>query len=207
MIVVNFKNYKTGDYVIELAKKIEKYKDIIIAIPSVNIKEVSEKINLNVYSQHVDFQKEKSTGFIIPESIKKAGASGSLLNHSEHPVSLTTIKKTIKRCNKLNLKIIVFASNLKEAEKIKKFNPYAIAFEDPKLIATGKSITRYKTNDIRKFVNLLKESKTIALCGSGISSIQDYKEALKLGCKGVLVSSIIAKSKNPDKFLKEVYKK
>lgn len=206
MIIINLKNYKIGNQVIELAKKIEKY-DIIIAVPAVNIKEISEKINLNVYSQHVDYQKEKSTGFIIPESIKKAGASGSLLNHSEHPIKMNYIKRTIERCNKLNLKIIVFVSNLKEAKKVKKFKPYAIAYEDPKLIATGKSITKHKTNDIRKFVKLLKNSKTIPLCGSGISSIHDYKEALKLGCKGVLVSSIIAKSKNLDKFLKEVCKK
>lgn len=207
MIIINFKNYKSGNQVIELAKKIEKYKNIIIAVPSVNIREVNEKIKLRVYSQHVDYQKEKSTGAIIPEAIKKSGALGSLLNHSEHPVKINYIKKTIERCDKLNLKTIVCTSNLKEARKIKKFKPYAIAFEDPKLIGTGKSITKYKTNDIKKFVKLMKNSKTIPLCGSGISSVQDYKEALKLGCKGILVSSIIAKSKNPDKFLKEVYKK
>ena len=59
---------------------------------------------------------------------------------------------------------------------------------------------------LRKFVSLLKNTKIIPLCGAGINSKEDYLEALKLGCKGILVSSVVAKSKgkNPEKFLNEV---
>jgi len=166
---------------------------------------VSFHTKLTAFAQHVDSKTGKrETGFILPKGVKNAGAKGTLLNHSEHKIKSEEIKKTIKECNKLKLKVIVCASNLKEAKEIKKFKPYAIAYEDPKLIATGKSITKYKTKDLEKFILVLKNTKIIPLCGAGINSKEDYKEALKLGCKGVLVSSIVANSKNPEKFLKEV---
>lgn len=206
MIIVNFKNYKTGKDVLKLAKKLNKIstrKKIIVCVPAVNIQEVGKKIRLKVYAQHVDYHiSEKSTGFILPESIKKLGASGSLLNHSEHKLSLEIIKKTIKKCKKINIKIIACASSLNEVSKLKNFQPFAIAYEDPKLISTGKSITKYRTNDLKRFVLLLNETKIIPLCGAGISSAEDYLAALKIGCKGVLVSSIITKSRNTEKFLK-----
>ena len=204
MIIVNFKKYKKGKQVKELAKKLNK-KRIIVAVPAVNIKEVADKTKLKVYAQHVDYQeKGRNTGFLIPEIIKGVGASGSLLNHSEHSVSMKDIKLTSKRCKKTGLKLIICASSLKQVRKIKKLKPFAIAFEDPKLIATGRSITKHRSNDLKKFISILGKSKIITLCGAGISSREDYKEALKLGCKGVLVSSIITKSRNTKKFLNAV---
>lgn len=206
MIVVNFKNYVFGKKVLDLAMKIQKYyPKAIVAVPAMYTGYVAFRTKLKVYAQHVDsLTSEKSTGFILPESIRAAGAKGTLLNHSEHKIPMKEIKTTIKRCNKLRLNVIACASNLKESGQLKKLKPYAIAFEDPKLIATGKSITKHRTNDLKKFVSLLKSTKIIPLCGAGITSKEDYKEALKIGCKGVLVSSAIANSKAPERFLKNI---
>jgi len=206
MIIINFKNYKTGKNVLELAKKIEKHlPKAIAAVPPMYLGLVSFHTKLTAFAQHVDSKEGKrATGFILPKSAKKAGAKGSLLNHSEHKISIKEIKKTIKDCRKLNLKVIACASNLREIKEIKKLKPFAIAFEDPKLIATHKSITKYNPDSIKKFVSLLKNTKIIPLCGAGINSAEDYHEALKLGCKGVLVSSAIANSKNPERILKEI---
>ena len=204
MIIVNFKNYKAGKDVVNLTKKLNKRK-FSLAVPVSNINEVYNKTNMKIFSQHVDFQKKgKTTGFIIPESLKESGAIGSLLNHSEHKISFDNIKKTINRCKKLNFKIIICASNLSEVKKFKKLKPYAIAFEDSKLISTGKSITKYNTKGLKKFVSLLKKSKIIPICGAGISSVEDVKESRRLGCDGVLVASAIANVKNPDRFLKNL---
>lgn len=206
MIVINFKNYKTGKNVLDLAKKIKKHlPKAIVAVPTMYLGLVSFHTKLNVFAQHVDSKDGKrDTGFILPESVKKAGAKGSLLNHSEHKVNIKEMKKTIKNCKKLSLKVIACSSNLRGVKEIKKLKPFAIAFEDPKLISTGKSITKYNPDSIKKFVSLLKNTKIIALCGAGINSVEDYREALKLGCKGVLVSSAIADSKNPEVFLKKL---
>lgn len=206
MIIINFKNYKSGVKVLELAKKIEKYlPNAIVAVPAINLKEIVEKTKLKAYAQHLDHgASDKTTGFTVPKSVKSIGVKGTLLNHSEHRLKEDVIEKTIKAINKSKLKIILCIKSVKEAKKYKKFNVFAMAFEDSKLIGTGKSITKYNTNKLKKFVSLLKNAKTIPLCGSGISSKEDYLEALRLGYKGVLISSAIANSRNPGKLLKEI---
>ena len=110
MIIINFKNYVSGKKVLILSRKIEKYlSKSIICVPNSDISSISEKTKLEIYAQHVDFQEEgKSTGYDIPEDLKNSGAKGSLLNHSEHQVSLKVIEKTLSRCSG-KLKIIVCA--------------------------------------------------------------------------------------------------
>ncbi len=197
MIIINFKTYKQGKQVLELAKTIEKYnKKAIIAVQPTDIKNLAEKTNLQIYSQHTDgYEKGRNTGFIIPEAIKNAGAKGTLLNHSEHKITLNQIKQTIGLCKKFNLKVICCVNDLKEANKIKKLYPYGIAFEPSNLIATGKSITEYKELELKRFINLLMGSKIIPICGAGISSKKDIIKAKELGCKGILISSAITKGK------------
>jgi|TARA_Y100000310_G_scaffold14096_1_gene14312 triosephosphate isomerase len=206
MIIINFKNYVYGKKALDLAKKIRKYIPRSIVCPaSTDISIISKGTKLQVFAQHVSgFEKGRATGYITPSAVKSAGAKGTLLNHSEHKIKLDEIKKTIKECKKVNLKLIVCVSNMKEASLIKNLKPYAISFEDPKLVSTGKSITEYRANDLKKFVSLLKNTKILALCGAGISSKKDYVGALKIGCKGVLISSAVANSRNPERFLKEI---
>ncbi len=208
MLIINLKNYKVGKEVLDFAKKIEiYYNKAIIAVPITELNEIAKNCgpNMQVYAQHVDHTElGRGTGFIVPESLVNAKAIGSLLNHSEHKISMTEIKKTVKRCNELGLKLIICSSSLREVSQLKKLNPHAIAFEDKKLVATGKSITEHKQHDIKKFVELLKDTEVIPLCGAGISTGEDAAHALVLGCKGVLVSSVVANSQTPEKFLKEV---
>jgi len=206
MIVINFKNYKFGKSALELARTIEIYcSKAIVSVPSLDIYEISKNTSLPVFAQHVDYSEPgKSTGTIIPEILEAAGAKGSLLNHSEHPVSFNVIKKTIDRCHDIGLKIIVCVSSLAQVARIKKLQPFAMAFEDPQLIASGKSITYQKTHEVREFAELLRDSGITALCGAGISSSDDVKAALALGCDGVLVASAVADSQHPEKFLKEI---
>jgi len=206
MLVVNFKNYKVGKEVLDLVRTIDIYcNKAIVAIPAPYLKEVSKEINIPVFAQAVDLpERGHGTGKIIPEYVLDSGAKGSLLNHSENKLSLQMMKKIAERCNELGLKLIVCAATLKETERIKKLSPYAIAFEDPKLIATGKSITKNRINSVKKFVDLLKGTDILPLCGAGISTPEDVAQALLLGCKGILVSSVVANSQHPEKFLKEV---
>ncbi len=208
IIVVNFKNYVYGGKTLDIIRKIDIYcNKAIVAISFVDIREIAKNTTIPIYAQHVDhFEQGRATGFMTAEAIKDAGAKGSLLNHSEHPISIIKIKKTIDRCNENGLKLIICVSSLEQAQKIKILNPYALAFEDPKLIASGKSITSYRTHDVKKFVELLDKSNILALCGAGVNSADDVKHALELGCEGVLVSSAVANSQDPDNFLKDVSK-
>ena len=203
MLIINFKTYKHGESVIKLAKLIKKInKNIIIALQPTDIYRVKKETNLQIYSQHVDhFEPGRNTGFILPEAIKSAGASGTFLNHSEHKLPFNILKKTIKRCKKLNLKTIVFAKDLEEAKKISKLKPNFIALEPPELIAGKISVSQANPDLIKKSV---QEIKTNVLVGAGVNNKKDVQIAKKLGAKGILVSSAVLKSNNPKKIIKEL---
>lgn len=190
MIIINFKNYKTGKQALDLAKKIQKHlPSSIVAVPTKDVEQISKKTKLKVFTQYI---KKTKTG------------KGSLLNHSDHQITFQKIKGTIKESQDKNFKIILCTSNLKQAKKFKALKPWAMAFEDRKLIGSGKSITQYRAGDVERFAKLLKNTKIIPLCGAGVSTAEDVRAAKHLGCKGVLIASAIAKASNPDKLLKKL---
>jgi triosephosphate isomerase (TIM) len=201
--IVNFKTYKQGKQILELAKKIEKVdKNIIVGIQASDIEEIAKETKLIVYAQHVDnLQKGRNTGFVIPESVKADGAKGTFLNHSEHRLKLDVIRKTILRCKRIRLKTAVFASNLEEAKKIERFHPDILIIEPPELVAGKISVSSAKPELISKISDTIKRN---FLVGAGIHSRKDVEIALKLGASGIAVSSSIMKAKNPTAELKKL---
>ncbi len=218
IIIVNFKTYKkaTGENAEKLAEKLskiaiknkQKISKIIIAAQTADIARLKKIKGIQVYAQHVDyFEPDKHTGYITIEDVKAGRAKGTLLNHSEHPLPLPILKRTIKRCKQKDMRLIVCVRTIKQAKKIIKLKPQMIAFEIPELIASGKAISKQKPEPVKKFVKFIEvynkknKTKIIALCGAGISSYQDIQSAVKLGCKGVLIASAVVKAKNPEKIL------
>lgn len=202
-ILINFKTYNYGEKVLKLSKEIEKInKNIIVAVQPTDIREISKKTKLKVYSQHSDYIKPgRSTGFITTESLKSAGASGVLLNHSEHPIKLGAIKETIKRCKKNKLKSAVFISEISDVKKIGKLKPDFLIYEPPELVAGNLSVSNSKPETIRRIAKL---TKTKFLVGAGIKTNEDIKKSMELGACGVAFSSVITTAKNPKKTLKKL---
>ncbi len=210
MIIINFKTYKegTGKNAIKLAGIASKFKEVYVAVQAADIFSVS-KVNKRVLSQHIDsIEHGRNTGFILAESVKEAGAIGTLINHSEHRISKRMIKDVVKRCRELKMLSIVCVKSAREGKKIIKFKPDVIAYEEPRLIAGKIPITNL-TKKIRKFIKIIrKRDKRIKiLCGAGISKPEDFKIALKEGYNGVLISSAIMQTKNPARLIKEFVKK
>ena len=205
LVIINFKTYQQGKKSIELAKKIERVnKNILIGVQASDIYEIAKATKLKVYSQHIDFFRPgRHTGYILPEAIKKDGAKGTFLNHSEHPLKFSILKKTIKRCKKLSLKTAVFAKDLKEAKKIQKLKPNYLIIEPPELVGGKISVSKAKPDLIEK---ISKELKTKFIVGAGIHTKEDVKVAMKLGASGIAISSAITKAKNPGKKLRELIK-
>jgi len=203
LVIINFKTYQQGKKAVELAKKIEKVdKNIIVGVQASDIYEIAKATKLKVYSQHVDFFKPgRQTGYILPEAVKKDKAKGTFLNHSEHPLKFSVLKKTIKRCKKLKLKIAVFAKDLAEAKKIKKLKPDYLIIEPPELVGGKVSVSKSKPDLIEK---IAKELKTKFIVGAGIHTRDDVKVAMKLGASGIAISSAITKAKKPGKKLREL---
>jgi len=205
IIVINFKTYKQGKEVVKLAKKIEELdKKIIIGVQALDILKVVKAVKNPVYVQHVDYQEiGRNTGYVLPEAVKVNGARGVFLNHSEHRLKLDVIKKTVKRCKALKLKTAIFAKDLKQAQKIKKLKPDYLIIEPPELVAGKISVSKAKPKLIEEIGKKLKYDFIV---GAGIKTNEDLKIAMKLGAKGIAVSSAITKAKNPAKKLRELLK-
>ena len=104
MFIINCKNYDeiSGEKIIKLAKISQriskKYKIPIAIAPPHHLIPLITKFNVIVLAQHLDDKKVGSTtGFMIPEIVKKSKINGSLINHSEHRISEKEIKNLVKR--------------------------------------------------------------------------------------------------------------
>ena len=125
-IVINCKNYLevAGEKILQLAKIAqdisEQYKiEIMIAPPQNSLFYLSQFIKLPLICQHIDNEKVgPTTGFIIPELARSYGASGSLINHSEHRIEHSHIQKLIERLRQLNMFSLVCASTPKEVGEL-----------------------------------------------------------------------------------------
>jgi triosephosphate isomerase len=188
--IVNFKAYKEG---IDLGRKIAKTLKIIpnsaAAPPFSLLKEISNV--LPTYAQRFDpVEPGAFTGHITWYEIKRAGAIGSLINHSEYRVSKKIIEKAAEISKAHGLRLIICVKNLKEAKFAAKLRPYAVAYEPPKLIGGDISVTTAEPKIVREFVEEIKRVGDVkAIIGAGIKTHEDIIAAHKLGADGVLIAS------------------
>ncbi|MEM0480835.1 MAG: triose-phosphate isomerase [Candidatus Aenigmatarchaeota archaeon] len=141
------------------------------------------------------------TGKIPIEFLKDLKIEGVLINHSENRINFSEIKKFVEISKKYEIETMVCVKSIKEAKITDKLKPNYIAYEDPKLIGTGIPISKAKSSSVKKFAESIK---SIPICGAGITNKEDVIAAKELGCKGVLIASAFAKSKNKKQFLKEI---
>ena len=215
MFIINCKNYEeiAGDKIIEFVKIAEKiskrYKIKIAVAPPQHLIGLVSNSSIPILAQHVDnFKVGSTTGFMIPELLKKSKVSGSLINHSEHRISSDEISKLVLKLRELKMISVVCVKDVAEAKKYAKLNPDYIAIEPPELIGSGKAVSKEKPELITKSADAVNsaKNKTKLLCGAGIVSGQDVTKALELGSKGILVASGIIKAKNWTKVIEEFSK-
>jgi triosephosphate isomerase len=215
MFIINCKNYEeiAGDKIIEFVKIVEKiskkYKIKIAVAPPQHLIGIVSNSSIPIFAQHVDNSKIGSTtGFMIPELLKKSKVSGSLINHSEHRISEKEITELVLRLRELKMISVVCVKDVAEAKKYAKLNPDYIAIEPPELIGSGKAVSKEKPELIQKAASIVNNShnKTKLLCGAGIVSGQDVVKAIELGSKGILVASGIIKAKDWNKIISEFAK-
>ena len=215
MFVINCKNYEeiSGDRIIKFVKIAEKvskkYKVKIAIAPPQHLIALVANSSIPILAQHIDDSKVGSTtGFVIPELLKKSKVSGSLINHSEHRISSKEIVKLVSKLKKLKMISVLCVKNVSEARKYAKLNPNYIAIEPPELIGSGKAVSKEKPGLIIKAADAVKSAKnnTRLLCGAGIVSGEDVVKAVELGSKGILVASGIIKAKDWNKVITEFAK-
>lgn len=203
MIITNFKTYEsaTGENAVHLAQihqevADETGKDIRIAVQTADIFRVASSVRIPVLAQHIDpIFFGGFTGYILPETVKNAGAKGTLLNHSEHRLDRETLKTAIYRAKEAGLITIVCAATPEEGAGFLEFNPDYIAVEPPELIGGDISVSTAQPEIIQNAAKLIGSEKL--LVGAGVKTGKDVRIAIQLGAKGVLLASGITKAKDP----------
>ena len=210
LLLINFKVYDEaiGNYlgIAKVARKAADELDVSIAVaPShLVLKEVS-KI-LPTFAQSIDpHEPGAHTGSIVAEEIKRCGAIGVLINHSEKRLNPKDVKVCVDRCRQNELISVVCVADVNEAKEYAKFYPDFIAIEPPELIGGKVSVSTANPKIVTDSINAVKSvSKNVeVLCGAGVKTREDIKKALELGVVGVLVSSGIVKDKNVENAIRD----
>ncbi len=203
MFIINFKNYEeiAGSRSLTLAEIASRFSKkhnvrIVVCPPQHLVSEVA-RLPITVFSQHVDSAKIGSTtGYVIPELLKKSNVAGSLINHSEHRIPPEEISVIVSRLRSLDMTSVVCVRDPEEAARYARFAPDYIAVEPPELIGSGKAVSKERPEAITDSVRAVKEARnsTRLLCGAGIVTGEDVSKSLELGADGILVASGIVKS-------------
>ena len=178
----------------------EKFGVIVAVAPqAADIRLVSQQVKVPVFAQHIDpIAAGSHTGHMLAESVLEAGASGVIINHSERRLRADVIEDTIVRARGLGLTTTVCANTPGIAEAIVALNPDMVAVEPPELIGSGVAVSKAKPEIITDTVSRIRRinKDVMILCGAGITSGNDVREALRLGTQGVILASGVVKAKN-----------
>jgi len=211
---VNFKTYieATGKRGVELAKiadRVSRDSGVTIAIAPqfTDLKTVTEAVEIPVFSQHIDPIKPGAyTGHVLADAVKAAGASGTILNHSERRIKISEIEEILSLARVSDLASVVCTDTPGVSAAVASLSPDMIAIEPPDLIGTGVAVSKARPELI---TNAIKRIRSVngsvdILCGAGVSTAEDVGKALELGTRGVLVSSSVVKGTNPGQLLENM---
>lgn len=213
VIVLNVKTYTeaVGKNCLEIARYMEKIGEetgvsMAICVQAADIRLLKE-VSIPVYAEHIDPIKPGShTGWTLPESVKDAGAVGTLINHSEHRLKLADIDFCITRAKELNLGQIVCTNNIATSKAAAVLNPDFVAVEPPELIGGDISVTTADpgivSGSVKEVQNVNKKVKV--LCGAGVKNGEDVAKSIELGAEGVLLASGIVKAKDKEKVIRDL---
>ena len=217
LILVNFKTYMeaTGRNAVKLAKTIENVSletgiCVGLAPQFVDIAPLAHTVSVPIFAQHIDSIEAGSfTGHVLPESVRTAGAVGTLINHSERRLRLADVDAAIQQSRRVGLTSVVCSNNQAVSTAVATLGPDMIAVEPPELIGTGVPVSKAKPEVVKDTVKAVKQidPNVVILCGAGITRADDVAAALKLGTEGILVASGVVKAKDPYRVLSEFAEK
>ena len=178
-----------------------------IAPPLPDLARVAGEVGIPVLAQHVDpGEAGARTGFVPVESIQAAGAKGSLVNHSEHPLSDRDIEEAIRRLVEHGLVAVVCAADAERAGRLARNHPRYLAVEPPELIGGNRAVSTARPEVISETVEFVHavSRDTHVLCGAGVHDRHDVARALELGAEGVLVASAVTRAADVERAVREL---
>lgn len=212
LVVVNFKTYQTahGASAESLARamsSIETEARMIAVVSAFDLSAVvSAASDLEVWCQHLDpVGFGSNTGWLHPATAIERGASGTLVNHAEHKVSLEHVAMLLEQVPE-GFEVCACAADVKEAIALAALGPDFVAVEPPELIGGDVSVTSADPEIVSGTARAVRDvSASVGiLCGAGVKSGSDVSKAIELGTSGVLLASGVTKSADPVASLKDL---
>jgi len=211
LIVVNFKTYSTAlaehaEVLGKLMADVETNARMVAVTSAFDLSSVSAISGLEVWSQHLDPVGQGShTGWLEPQTAIARGASGTIINHAEHKVSLDHVRDLMGMLPH-GFPICACAADVAEARALAELGPTFIAVEPPELIGGDISVTTADPAIVSDTVAAVKEvnPNVRVLCGAGVKNGQDVATAISLGAEGVLLASGVTKANDIPAVLKDL---
>jgi triosephosphate isomerase len=217
MVILNFKTYleSTGKNALKLAEISEEVAqetgvNIAVAPQHADLLRISSEVEIPVLAQHVDaVDAGGHTGSVLLESIKEAGAVGTLINHSEIRMKLADIQNVVAKTIEHQLVSVVCTNNVETSAAAATLQPTFVAIEPPELIGSGIPVSQAEPEIVEGTVEVIHQIDpgVKVLCGAGISTGDDMQAALKLGSEGVLLASGIILADDPKAALTDLVSK
>lgn len=201
--LANPKSYLYGERCLKLAEAADEIAaetgiDVFFSCPDTDLRLIKENTShVIVTAQHMDsLRPGRGQGRVLPEAVKEAGAEAVYLNHTEHPLTLEELYKTIVRAKELQLVSIVCANSVSEGVAIATMEPEIIVCEPSDLIGSGKvADDRYMKEAIARIHSA--NPTAMIVIGASISTGDDCVRVIHAGADGTGATSGIVNAKNP----------
>ncbi len=205
LLIVNLKSHEQGigrkaRFIGDIVNRLSNDSGvrIVLAAQPTDIESLSYKNE--VFAQHIDpIPYGPSTGHILPEAVKGAGAKGTLINHHERMLSMDDIRHRIERAKNVGLSTVVFAPDAVQAEEIARMGPNHVAIEPP-----GDAPISDSRDLLEETISRVRAANPAVRVLASANSGQDVVAVLALGANGALVSSAVLKSNNPEDVLRDI---
>ena len=218
LIVVNFKTYSSAhganaemlaEFMAEADAACDSA-DFVAVVSAFDLASVKAAApNLQVWAQHLDpVGFGSNTGWLHPETAIERGATGTIINHAEHKVSIDHVKNLLAQLPD-GFPVCACAADLDEARALAALGPTMIAVEPPELIGGDISVTTADPEIVSGTANLVKSvnPNVRVLCGAGVKNGEDVAMAIQLGTEGVLLASGVTKANDPQGILADLVSK
>ena len=149
-----------------------------------------------------------NTGWLHPDTAVERGATGSLINHAEHKVSIEHVAMLLDQVPE-DFSVCACAADVDEAQALAALRPTYVAVEPPELIGGNVSVTSADPGIVSATVAAVREvtDEVGILCGAGVKTGADVATAIELGTVGVLLASGVTKADNPRAALEDLVSK
>ena len=208
-VLVNLKAYPCDPVAVsEAAAAVaeESTADVAIAPQAAHLDRVADT-GVQTWAQHVSpVEHGSNTGSTLAEAAADAGATGTLLNHSENRLKLADIDASLAAADRVDVDTVVCATTPDHIAAAAALGPDAVAVEPPELIGTGTPVSKADPDIVTDAVAAAEsvDPSVDVYCGAGISTGEDVVAARELGADGVLLASGVAKADDPQAALEDL---